>query len=207
MELSEVAGAYDLDDPRLAQPVIGSMDNMTRYCAMLAASRLLACARAGYSDVLKARKIIDFGTGSGASAFSLGLLAQQSRGSVDALELNTNLDWAEKIEQTGLTRHLPVRVHDGDGLQWISSRAQEGERYDLIAGCWFGPDYTGDLARGLLTASQQALASGGLLIVYSDLPTMKSVQNVCNEEPGYHLIEGQKDVRLYEPDMVVIRQP
>ena len=181
---------------------------MTRQGATLAASILMTCSQAGY-DVLKARKIIDFGAGNGASALPLGLLAERSGGSVDSLEICSNLDWAKKIEQLDIERHLPVRVHGVDGLEWISSRAQEGKRYDLITGCWFAPDDVGDRIRGLLSVSRQALASSGLLIVYSDLPTMESVRNACDEESvNYKRIDEQQyPSTSYQADTVVIRQP
>jgi len=205
MKLHDLARAGVItDDPELRHPVYDSMDNITQLCATLAASRLLGCAQAGY-DVLNARRIIDFGTGSAASAFSLGLLAERSHGSVDSLEIDTNLDWAEKIKRSGLEQELPVSVHIVDGLEWISNRAQEGKRYDLITGCWFGPDYTGDLTKGLVSASRQALASSGLLIIYSDIATMDSVKRACKEESvDYSPIHDSS--RPFEPDMVVIRQ-
>lgn len=207
MKLPDLATAHGYHDTALTHPVFNSMDNMTRYCAMLAASRLLACAQAGYSEVARAKRIVDFGAGDGASAFSLGLLAKQSGGSVDALEQDINLDRAASIERSGLTRRLPVRLHAVDGLEWLSSQAQAGSRYDLIAGCWFGPDYEGELAKGLLSAAREALAPGGLLVVYSDEPTMAGVQGGFREEGvRYRWLAGRTDGGLYEPDMVVVHQ-
>jgi predicted O-methyltransferase YrrM len=208
MELSDLASEPDIHEPKLDHPVFDRMDNVERQGALYAASRLMACARLGY-EVLKARRIIDFGAGNGVSALPLGLLANRSGGSVDSLEICSTLQWAEKIKHLGIEEHLPVRVHGVDGLEWISSKAQEGKRYDLITGCWFAPDNVADRTRGLLAASRQALDSNGLLIVYSDHPTMQTVRSTLGDEKvlfdGYDSLDDPSTT--HDVDMVVLQQP
>lgn len=192
--------------PTTPHPVFDRMDDMPKFGAMWAASRLLLCEAMGFLNLSDAKRIVDFGAGRGGPTFALALLAEQNGGQVDAIEAEPSR--VTVIEKTGMTESLPVRTHAADGIAWLAERAREGNRYDLITGFMLGRDNHGHLSRALLEVSQEALASGGALLIVSDPTTMAAARAVCNEQSvDYHDIDQDSPLAVVTPDTLVIPQP
>jgi 16S rRNA G1207 methylase RsmC len=185
------------------QPVFDRMEDMQRFGAMWAASRLLLCEAMGFLNLSDAKRIVDFGAGKGGPTFALALLAVQNGGQVDALEAEQTR--VATIEATGMTEALPVRTHTADGIAWLADRAHEGNRYDLITGFMFGRDNHGHLSRALLEVSREALTPGGALLIVSDPTTMAAARAVCDEQPiVYYNIDQESPFAIVTPDTLVI---
>lgn len=205
MILQDLDRSFHEGGPIAPHAVFDRMEDMPRFGAMWAASRLLLCEAMGFLNLSDAKRIVDFGAGKGGPTFALALLAVQNGGQVDALEAEPTR--VTTIEATGMTESLPVQTHTADGIAWLADRAREGNRYDLITGFMFGRDNHGHLAQALMEVSQQALASGGALLIVSDPTTMAAARAVCDEQlVNYHNIDQESPFAIVTPDTLVIPQ-
>jgi len=203
MTLQELDKSFYSGGPTTPLPVFDRMEDMPKFGAMLAASRLLLCETLGFLNLSDAKRIVDFGAGRGGPTFALALLAEQNGGQVDAIEAESTR--VAILEKTGMTESLPVRTHTADGIAWLAERAHEGSRYDLITSFMLGPDKHGYLSQALLDVSQEALASGGILLIVSDPDTMDAARAVCDEQSVYyHNIDQTSPLVVVVPDTLVI---
>jgi predicted O-methyltransferase YrrM len=203
VNITELASLYEGSEPTFSHPVFDRFEDVTRMYASIAASRLMLCNAMGFYDPRVPKRIVDFGAGRGGSTLALALLAEQNGGTVEALEVEPSR--FKELEQSGLTQAMPVQAHMVDGIDWLIDQAQQGEQFDLIAGCMLGPDFEGSLTKELLDISRTTLVPGGKLIVYSDKLTMKAARAACSEAAtDYQLASGLIPGVSIVPDALVV---
>jgi len=178
-------------------PAFEKFDVYGQQTLKLSAAILNIAIRSGYLNLSTVRKIADFGAGDGRSTVPLVQLAEQTNGSVDALELFPRP--AQKIIDRGI---LPTeRVHIGDGLRFLEGTASRGEAYDLISAAMLAPVSFIPTER-FLGAASRALASEGRLLMRSDVSTMLHVEEVCDQQDvSYHQIRGR--IALSTPALII----
>lgn len=157
-------------------PIFTNLHSFHRRGATTAAAILNMGEGFGYLDLSKAKRILDFGAGSGGPTLALTELTRLNGGTVDAVEANSAS--AQDIVSLGILTADQVIV--GDALETLQTTS---EKYDLITSFMLGPDdQQGSLTRALLYSSRNALEPGGSILITSDTSTMATVKQVCEQE-------------------------
>lgn len=161
-------------------PIFTNLHSFHRQGAITAAAILNVSEGFGYLNLSKAKRILDFGAGSGGPTLALTELTRLNGGTVDAVEANSA--FAQHIVDLGILS--AGRVIVGNGLETLQTTS---EKYDLITAFMLGPDDPrGGLTRALLNSSRNALVPGGSILITSDTDTMTTVKRVCKQEGVPH---------------------
>jgi hypothetical protein len=161
-------------------PIFANLRSFHRRGATTAATILNMSEGFGHLNLSKAKRILDFGAGSGGPTLALVELAKLNGGTVDVVEASPI--FAQDIIDSGIIS--PDRVIIDDGLKVLQTTS---EKYDLITSFMLGPDdLQGSLTRTLLNNSRNALNPGGSILITSDTSTMTTVKRVCEQEGMPH---------------------
>lgn len=152
------------------------LDEYDRRSASRAYLVLQAAHEFGCFDMMGARRMLDFGAGTGGSTLALRAVAEASGGRVEAVEAHPRI--AKVISDRQI---LPEdQVHAGNGITLLEQDDYRGG-FDLITAFMLGPDMDGRLARRLLPAARQALAADGCLLMTSDTISLMAFRDACAE--------------------------
>lgn len=157
------------------------LDDYDQRQARTAARILQAAHELGCFDLSSARRLLDFGAGTGGPTLALRAAAEINDGRVEAVEAHPRI--ARVISDRQI---LPEQqVYACNGIKFLEQGNCRGS-FDLITAFMLGPDMDGRLARRLLPAAQQALLASGCLLMTSDTISLMAFREACTEAGVEH---------------------
>ncbi len=146
--------------------------------------------------------IADFGAGTGLTTLALTTIAQETNGTVEALE-----NWeavADQIIASGILPREKV-IKNTSGITYLNATEQT-DKYNLITAFMLGPDTYGDLFRQLAAAASNALDPEGSLLVTSDEYTFAAAKAIAqgSGSPVTIIPETQHDVNTTTPEILIV---
>ena len=115
-------------------------------------------------------RILDFGCGWGAPTLALSCVAQAIGAELDAVQ--ENIDARDEVVRKGIVTAAHFKL--GDGIEYLHQVGKEnGPKYDLVTGFWFGPDRIGELFRMLAVVCIKGMNSTGNIMLTSDNETLE----------------------------------
>ena len=168
-----------------SHPEFDRLDDYQKASAIAAQETLNQAAIQGRIDLSRAKRILDFGAGTGGATWTLAKLAELNDGQVEAVDTNPNF-----------TSKIPLAdrlaVHTMDGITFLRDAAASGKRYDLITAFQIEPPadlMPGNLVDELLCRGQIVLATGGAIFITTEIKGL--VRGMCTVNGlGYHEVGG-----------------
>lgn len=157
------------------------------------AAATLACAQVVTEFPEGRLSMFDFGSCWGESLAALADVAI-NRGDGSTV-VGSEIDPERRQIATEATKNLVgIEQIVGDGIEHLE--ANQGA-YDIVSALMFGPSHNGTLAERFLPAALKALRVGGLIVINSDLLTIRAVSDKVE------LLDRVKALRIEHQDPLV----